>query len=209
MNFRGTMKKERILFLAVIGLFIAGAVYAFLFVKDHGFSARAEPAWYEKWLARNARKIATPSDARELKNTNPVSEAGMAEAREHFVKHCAVCHGVDGRGDSIFGRNMYPKVPDMTDTETQGLTDGELFYIINNGVRFTGMPAFGSEDSPESIWDLVALIRRLPQLSPEEMKELQRLAAGEGGDMEGDESAKDGEAKPHTHPPGTKPHRHR
>lgn len=202
------MKKKRIVFLAVIGLFIAGAVYAVFYVRSHGFSAREEPTWYEKWLARNARRIATPPGAKELKNPNPVTEAGLAEAREHFVEHCSACHGIDGRGDSIFGRNMYPNAPDMTDADTQGLSDGELFYIISNGVRFTGMPAFGSEDSPESIWDLVALIRRLPQLSPEELKELQRLGDKESNEVEGDKATEDPEAKPHTHRPGTKPHSH-
>ena len=103
----------------------------------------------------------------------------MAEAREHFVEHCSMCHGIDGRGQTVIGRNLYPKVPPLTDADTQQLTDGELFYIISNGVRFTGMPAWGGEDSPESIWGLVAFIRRLPKLSPEEIKLMQEMATGE------------------------------
>lgn len=141
----------------------------------------------------------------------------------HFVEHCSVCHGVDGRGGTTFGRNMYPKVPDLTLADTQQLKDGELFYIVSNGIRFSGMPAFGGEDSPQEIWHLVAFLRRLPQLSPEELKRMWETA-GEAGKREMGEEGKQGEqkgveekregadkrepSKPHTDRPGTKPHRH-
>lgn len=188
--------------IAVLLLLLAGAVYLALYIHDHGFSAREKPSWLEAVLARHARRIATPAGAKELKSPKPVSEGGMVEAREHFVKHCSACHGLDGRGNTVFGRNMYPKVPDLTDSQTQQLTDGELFYIISNGVRFTGMPAFGGEDSPESIWALVAFIRRLPQLSPEELKLMQELAGGSSREEKRESAA------PHTHGLETKPHRH-
>jgi mono/diheme cytochrome c family protein len=210
------MKARKTVPFVILLLVLGGVIYVALYIRNHGFSARDEPTWYEKWLARHARRIATPSGAKELKNPNPITDASMVEAREHFVEHCSACHGLDGRGNTAFGRNMYPKVPDMTDAETQQLTDGELFYIINNGVRFTGMPAFGGEDSPESIWDLVAFIRHLPQLSPEELKELQKLAGQDAASEavqdqnrkdKGEAPAAKPKAKPHSHGPGAKPHK--
>lgn len=182
--------KSKIL-VAILLLLVMGAVALFLWVRSHGFSARAEPSWIEARLARHARRIATPANARDLKNPVQITDARMSEAREHFAEHCAMCHGIDGRGQTVMGRNLYPKVPPMTDADTQQLTDGELFYIISNGVRFTGMPAWSGEDSPESIWGLVVFIRRLPKLSPEEIKQMQKMAAGaddhqtmEGGGQE-------------------------
>lgn len=166
--------------IAILLLFVAGAIASFFWFRNHGFSARAEPSWIEARLARHARRIATPAGAKELKNPVPETEASLTEAREHFVGHCSMCHGIDGRGKTTIGRNLYPKVPPMTDADTQQLSDGELFYIISNGIRFTGMPAWGGEDSPESIWGLVAFIRRLPKLSPEEIKLMQEMIAGEG-----------------------------
>jgi mono/diheme cytochrome c family protein len=182
--------KAKIL-IAVFLLLVVGAVAVFWWFRSHGFSARAEPSWIEKKLAQHARKIATPADAREMKNPFPETEARQTEAREHFVGHCSMCHGIDGRGQTIMGRNLYPKVPPMTDMGTQQLTDGELFYIISNGVRFTGMPAWGGEDSPESIWGLVAFIRRLPKLTPEEIKLMQEMTTG-ASDHEADEENKTG-----------------
>src|SRR5262245_45856199 len=146
------MNAKKTTFLVVILAALAGVISFVVWFSNHGFSAREKPSWVETVLARQVRKTSMPADAKELKNPQPVTEASTAEAREHFVEHCSVGHGSTGRGDTLYARNLYPKVPDLTQADTQQLTDGELFYIISNGVRFTGMPAFGGEDSPESIW---------------------------------------------------------
>jgi mono/diheme cytochrome c family protein len=166
--------------VVVVVLVLAAAAVGLLafWIRSHGFSAREQPSRLEQFLAQNARRLAMPSGAKGLKNPEPVNEATLAEAREHYVAHCSVCHGLDGRGDTAFGRNMYPKVPDLTKPDTQRLADGELYYVVSNGVRFTGMPAFGGEDSPESIWHLVSFLRRLPQLPPEELKRMREMAEG-------------------------------
>ena len=183
--------------LVIVGLILTGGL---LYMRGQGFSAREEPTWMEQIMARNARKIATPRDAKNLANPRAQQTAEMiAEADEHFVEHCGVCHGIDGRGDTVIGRNLYPKVPDMSGADTQQLSDGEIYYIISNGIRLTGMPAWGSEDKPEAIWDLVSLIRRLPELSPEELKRLQDAARNAGGEL--DEQAGEPEKKDSGEPP--------
>jgi mono/diheme cytochrome c family protein len=63
---------------------------------------------------------------------------------EHFADHCASCHANDGSGDTELGRNLWPKAPDMRAAPTQRLTDASCFYIIEHGVRFTGMPAWST-----------------------------------------------------------------
>src|SRR5581483_4562262 len=123
--------------IAFLLLFMAGVLAGFFWLRNHTFSAREEPSWMEKMMARQARKIATPADAKAMKNPSPITEAVMAEAREHFVEHCSMCHGIDGRGKTVIGRNLYPKVPDLLDADTQQMSDGELFYIISNGIRLT------------------------------------------------------------------------
>lgn len=170
------MARRRITQFAVLILFLAGAAYAAWAVLNHGFSAREKPSRTEVWLARHARRIATPAGAKSLHNPYPAAEENLAAARQHFVDHCASCHALNGTGDTVFGRNMYPKAADLRDQETQKLTDGELYYVVSNGVRFTGMPAFGREDSREEIWKLVSFIRHLPQLTPEELETMQGMA---------------------------------
>src|SRR6266542_1563254 len=193
--------------LVVIALIIGTFLF---YMRGSGFSAREQPSWMEKAMAQNARKIATAADAKTLKNPRQQQTNEMiAEADEHFVEHCGICHGIDGRGDTLIGKNLYPKVPDMSAADTQQLSDGELYYIIGNGIRLTGMPAWRFEDKPEAIWDLVSLIRRLPKLSPEELQRLQKAAREAGGALaeqapeekkEPGEATKEAETKPrHTH----------
>jgi mono/diheme cytochrome c family protein len=100
-----------------------------------------------------------------------------AQARAHWADHCAVCHANDGSGDTNMGKRMYPPAPDMREPATQQMTDGELFYIIQNGIRVSGMPAWSSVTGhdEEDSWKLVRFIRHLPQLTVEEKNEMQKL----------------------------------
>jgi mono/diheme cytochrome c family protein len=92
----------------------------------------------------------------------------------HFADHCAPCHGNDSSGDTLYGKGLYPKPPDLRLAERQKLSDGELFWIIENGIRFTGMPAFGGSHGSQDDWKLVLFIRHLPQLTMEERVEMER-----------------------------------
>ena len=137
-------------------------------VRAHGFSAREKPTSYEALLARYARRLASEPDARSLKNPLEATPLAIAESRDHFADHCATCHGNRGDGKTQINAGLYPPAPDMREAVTQDLSDGELFYIIKNGIRFTGMPGWGGSD--EDNWKLVLFIRHLPQLTTSELE---------------------------------------
>lgn len=163
--------------LGLGGLALAAAGGALGLVVMHGVSARDEPTAAEAFLARRLRSLAIPRDQGARINPVPASPTVLTSARAHFADHCASCHGNDGKGQTAVGRNMYPKAPDMTLPETQRLSDGELFAIIENGVRLTGMPAWGSpgpEDDDET-WELVHFIRHLPRIAAEELEQMKEL----------------------------------
>jgi mono/diheme cytochrome c family protein len=169
-----TMSRGGII-LVMIVLLVALIALGAAAVLHNGLSSRAQPTRMEAMLARNARRLSIPADA--AKQSNPVAETpdNLRDARLHFADHCAVCHGNDGGGDTMLGRGLYPKPPDLRARETQKLSDGELFWIIENGVRFTGMPAFGgTHDSQQDSWKLVRFIRHLPALTAEERMEMEQ-----------------------------------
>ena len=171
------MKKRTKISLLIFALVVLGAILALVGVLRHGFSARDEPTAIEAFLARRLRHLAVPSAERNMKNPVPPTDEALAEARDHFADHCALCHGNDGRGQTQMGQNLYPKAPDMASSTTQSLSDGELFYIIKNGIRLTGMPAWG-EDTPEhdrESWNLVHFIRHLPEITLEEIEKMEEL----------------------------------
>lgn len=141
-----------------------------------GFSARTPPGALERWIARTARETAIPASVKTRKNPVPNGEESLSEARAHWADHCAGCHANNGSGEVAMGRNMYPPAPDMRAAATQNLTDGELFFMIQNGIRLTGMPAWGSPDSDEAdSWKLVHFVRHLPQMTFEEAKSMEKL----------------------------------
>jgi mono/diheme cytochrome c family protein len=139
-----------------------------------GFSAKAEPHALEVMMARQLRRLAIPVEQRNKRNPVIPSTQVLSEGRAHFADHCATCHANDGSGQTVIGKNVYPKAPDMRLTDTQSMSDGELFFVIHNGIRFTAMPAWGT-GTPENdliSWKLVHFIRHLPKLSPEELEEM-------------------------------------
>lgn len=162
--------------LAVIGAVVLISLVPVAAMLRSGLSAHDEPTSLEAFLARRMRHWAVPSQLREAKNPLPVTPAVLAEARAHFADHCATCHGNDGKGQAL-GAQMYPKAPDMTQRATRELSDGELFSIIENGVRLTGMPGFGggTAESAYGSWSLVHFIRHLPDITPAELEEMERL----------------------------------
>ena len=137
-------------------------------LTTHTFSARDKPGPAETFLARHAREMAYPSGAGSMKSPLEVTPLAIAQGRDHFADHCAICHANNGSGNTEMGRNMYPPAPDMRKKDTQDLSDGQLFYIVKNGIRFTGMPGWGGED--EDNWKLVLFIRHLPELSDKELE---------------------------------------
>ena len=141
--------RKRTLLLSITVAGIAGAATFGWVTIRCGFSARDNPSAIEAYVAKTARKLSIPASERGAKNPFAPTSEVLTEARAHFADHCAICHGNDGSGDTMMGRGLYPKPPDLRAEHTQKLSDGELFWIIENGVRFTGMPAFSSaNDTP-------------------------------------------------------------
>jgi mono/diheme cytochrome c family protein len=172
-----TARKAGIVCLVLL-LLAGGGIW--WIASARGFSARQDPTHLEAMIARNARIMAIPSTARNLKNPVPLTPDALVEARRHFADHCAVCHDNDGSGNTWMGRNLYPRVPDMRQQATQSLSDGEIYFIIENGIRMTGMPAWGDESGHEAghdheSWALVHFIRRLPSLSQDEIKDMEKF----------------------------------
>ncbi len=167
------MRQRAIIVVAILALTVlGGAVLLYREGIAHGFSARQKPWAIEEFVARRLRKLATGTDARRMVNPFEAGPEVLADAFDHFAEHCALCHADDGSGKTEIGEGMYPPATNLREPETQQLTDGELFQIIRNGIRFTGMPGWGGEDTDEEIWKLVLVLRRLPDLSAEELERM-------------------------------------
>lgn len=130
-----------------------------------GCTAAKKPPSWEARLANMLKDIVIPIEAKNLKNPLPNTPEVIAQGRGEYNMYCALCHGTDGRADTTLGRAMYPPAMDLTSPHVQHWGDGELFWIIQNGVRMTGMPAWKGILPDQDIWKLVRFIQALPQLN--------------------------------------------
>jgi mono/diheme cytochrome c family protein len=151
-----------------------------------GFSAKTEPHAIEVFMARQIRHLAIPIEHRNKPNPVSLGPDLLQEGLAHFADHCAVCHANDGSGRTPIGKNVYPKAPDLRVADTQSMSDGELFWVIHNGIRFTAMPAWGEGDLDKDLdsWKLVHFIRHLPQLTQEELDQMKALNPKTKKDLE-------------------------
>ena len=168
------MRKRVVWVLVVVVVIGVGAA---VLTRGMGFTARATPWSLEETTMRAARRWATPAAVRRQVNRVAATSEALRAGLEHWADHCATCHANDGSGDTSIGRSLYPRAPDMRGPRTQGMSDGELFYVIERGIPFTGMPAWGTGTpaGEQSSWHLVLFIRHLAGLYEQELKDMDAL----------------------------------
>lgn len=154
-----------------------------------GCTAHKQPSKVETALANIAKDVMIPIEAENLKNPLPTSPEVIQQGRDVYMQSCALCHGADGHARTDLGRAMYPPAMDLTSPHVQHWSDAELFWIIQNGVRLTGMPSWKSILSESDTWKLVCFLRTLSQMpvttiaqaskaSPAQKSEAQLIAYG-------------------------------
>ena len=157
-------------FLLAIVVFIVG-VTAFVFSGIYNVSAMV-PHWLitieimekarDQSISYHSKGIVAP-----LLNVSKMEEAGF----NHFQDTCRLCHNAPGIAQDEFAQELYPTPPDLASSDlNQEMNDAEIFWIIKNGLKMTGMPSFGVTHSDQEIWDIVAFVDRLPSLQPDQYK---------------------------------------
>jgi mono/diheme cytochrome c family protein len=161
---------KRWVLVVLIALALA-AVAAVVGLTQINLDAVEEPGQVETFLATQVKHLLIQRSSREGIPPAPTNaQASVEEGRKLYATDCSMCHGSDGRTPTDFGRWMYPRASDLTSSLVQNYSDRELFWIVKNGIRLSGMPAFGSVESDEHIWDLVRHVRTLRGTAPEESK---------------------------------------
>lgn len=186
-------RKTRTWAIAVL-LVIASAMLFALRLRQTGLSTRTAPGPFERLAARQIRVWLVPATARRATNPLAANAEILKQGRDHWANHCAACHANNGSGATEMGRDFYPPAPDMRATATQTLSDGELYYIIRNGVPLTGMPAWGNPslgDSDSQTWALVSFIRHLPTLTADETTAMERLNPKSEAEREEEQAEED------------------
>ncbi len=176
---------------AILGFILVLLVGGVLFIYSGLFNVSArwqDPAWLawiletvrERSIETRAEPIPVPADLR--------SQARVDRGLEHYVEMCEWCHRAPGIEDTEISKGLNPPPPNLAEHEHDEDEDEEehdpreLFWVIKNGIRMTGMPAWGVTHDDEEIWDLVAAVLHLPEMSPEEYRAVREKVLAEGGE---------------------------
>ncbi len=126
-----------------------------------GCRARPPGSFETKFIDGVKRKVTV--GGKSVKNPFPSDAATIEAGRKNFSTFCMVCHGLDGQNTGVpFADRMSPPVPKLTSNEVQAYTDGQLKWIIDNGISPSGMPASKGVLNDDEIWQIVVYIRHLP-----------------------------------------------
>jgi mono/diheme cytochrome c family protein len=151
------MRPRTLVLFAVVVLVVAAIA-----LSQIKLDAISEPGPIESFLATQAKHVLIGWYSRKGIPSGPTDlQASIKEGDTLYGTDCSMCHGADGRTPTDNGRWMYPRASDLTSPEVAQYTERELFWIIRNGIRLTGMPAFGKVESDENIWDLVNYVKTL------------------------------------------------
>ena len=195
------------------GFFLAGAIVAVVFATGaYDVAATKPPSRWETRIATFALNRSVLRRAPGTRNPMPATPETLRDGLGHYRENCVTCHGAPGVDPSEIGQGLNPPAPDLTLPRVQARPDGEMFWIVSNGIRSTGMPAFSPTHKTEEIWKIVAFLKHLPEIGAEEQKVLR--AGGEEAEHHHEESeappagaAAAPPPTPHTHPPGTPSHK--
>jgi mono/diheme cytochrome c family protein len=167
-NVKRTLLDILILGAAGIALLIA----LFLILPWLNWSAIRKPGQMENRLAGYATSNWTRRNAGTQSNPLSPTPENMKAGQSDFEEHCAGCHGLEGDGDNRFEADFNPPIPKLTG-DTQKWSDGELYFIIANGISMSAMPGFGKNHDPKEIWGMVLWVRHLAQLSSSEKEAIE------------------------------------
>ena len=187
-------------------LLVAAGAAAIVYTGAFNTSAEVPPSRMERRLATLALNKSVAKRAPNRKNPLPATPENLRGGLAHFRENCVVCHGAPGVDPGEIGQGLNPGAPDLTLPRVQERTDGQLYWLVDEGIRMTGMPAFGPTHGENELWQIVAFLRHLPEITDEEKAQLQgEKEAAEHHHEEAPPSP--ATAKPgHSHAPGTPPH---
>jgi mono/diheme cytochrome c family protein len=188
----------------VFGILLVGAgAAAIVYTGSFNTSAEIPPGRMEKRIATLALNKSVERRAPNRKNPLPATPENLRGGLAHYRENCLVCHGAPGVDPGEIGQGLNPGAPDLTLPRVQARTDGQLYWLVDEGIRMTGMPAFGPTHGENELWQIVAFLRHLPEITAEETTQLKgETEAAEHHHEESPPSTKPA----HSHAPGTPPH---
>lgn len=162
-------------FIAIVVLIVLalGAFFGFVYSGLYNVAATEPDSALVNWVMSTTSDQSIRSHAQGIKPPpNLADSATVSKGRYRYDELCVVCHGAPGISNGKIGRGLSPRPPSLM-VSLDDFTPGEIFWVVKNGIKMTGMPAFGPTQSDEEIWEMVSFAQALADMTPETYKEMQ------------------------------------
>jgi mono/diheme cytochrome c family protein len=164
--------------IVIVIFFLAVGVAVFTWSGIYNVAA-TEPHWsVTVWFLNEARERSMSVHSRGISPPPLIEEKPVEIGFSHYHEMCRLCHGAPGIFPEEFAKGLNPKPPDLISKDVRELSTAELYWVVKNGIKMTGMPAFGITHTEGELWALVALVKGLPDLKPEEYKAMINALGG-------------------------------
>jgi mono/diheme cytochrome c family protein len=138
----------------------------------YNVSAANKPSGLENWLLGTTMDNSVASHSNDIEVPNLKSPEMIKKGFSHYNEMCVGCHGAPGKEQTELSKGLNPPAPDLSES-AQDMTPQALFWVTKNGIKMTGMPAWGLTHSDDKIWSMVAFIEKLPGMTGPEYDSLE------------------------------------
>ena len=164
---------------AAFGFLVIGLAVLVAGLAVHGgwfdvAASRPHPQWVETVL-HYAMERSVRRQAREIRAPGTERKVDLESGLDHYRAMGETCHGAPGESPSEIAEGLYPRPPQFPEADSDG-TDAELFWITKHGIQMTGMPGFGATHGDDELWDIVAVVKQLPDMEPQSYRPTERMA---------------------------------
>jgi mono/diheme cytochrome c family protein len=156
-------------------LIVAGAALAIMYTGSYDVAANVPDNPIVEWYLSNTMIRSVTSRANSIKAPAQFTDQQARAGFSIYKDTCIYCHGAPGKEPAEISKGLNPDAPDLSDAVSD-MTSAELFWIIKNGIKMTGMASYGKIHNDDEIWNLVAFVQRLPKMTSEEYGRLEKEA---------------------------------
>ena len=157
-----------VILLGALGVAYSGAYDVAANVPDNSAVNWLLSTTMQHSVARHAQSVSAPAELTDQQARNGLSI---------YKETCIYCHGAPGKDPGDIGKGLNPEPPYLPDTVGRW-TSAQLFWIIKNGIKMTGMASYGAVHKDDDIWNLVAFVQRLPKMTPEQYDQMEQASGG-------------------------------
>ncbi len=158
------MKILLTIIFTILGLCFLALI--FIYSGIYNVSAIKPETGISKWILSTTMDNSVRHHLKDIKVPNLSDSSRIKEGFEHYKEMCESCHGGPGKEETKLAKGLNPPAPDLSKSG-QEMNAEELFWVTKNGIRMTGMPAWGKTHPDDKIWEIVAAVKKLHDISPE------------------------------------------